>query len=109
MEIDLRLSGGITVVGIRGSVDGLTADDLMRILDETSQVIEYSRRLEEKSQELERATAELRQANQRLQELDRLVSEACPQAGERANMLRPVGSREQIDRKQRFGGHRFPE
>jgi anti-sigma B factor antagonist len=34
MEIELRLSGGITVVGIRGSVDGLTADDLMRILSE---------------------------------------------------------------------------
>jgi anti-sigma B factor antagonist len=34
MEIELRLSGGITVVGIRGSVDGLTADDLMRILSD---------------------------------------------------------------------------
>lgn len=30
MEIEMTTSGGITVVGIRGSVDGLTADDLMR-------------------------------------------------------------------------------
>lgn len=34
MEIELRTSGGITVVGIRGSVDGLTADDLMRALSD---------------------------------------------------------------------------
>lgn len=30
MEIQMSRSGSITVVGIRGSVDGLTADDLMR-------------------------------------------------------------------------------
>lgn len=30
MEIETTKSGGITVVGIRGSVDGLTADELMR-------------------------------------------------------------------------------
>ena len=42
----------------------------------------------------------------RCEHLDRLVSKARPKAGERANMLRPVGSREQIDRKQRFSGHR---
>ena len=30
MEIETRRTGSITVVGIRGSVDGLTADDLMR-------------------------------------------------------------------------------
>ena len=41
----------------------------------------------------------------RCEHLDRLVSKARPKAGERANMLRPVGSREQIDRKQRFRGH----
>lgn len=34
MEIELSSSGEITVVGIRGSVDGLTADDLMRALAE---------------------------------------------------------------------------
>lgn len=30
MEIETNTSGGITVVGIRGSVDGLTADELLR-------------------------------------------------------------------------------
>jgi len=30
----LSLSGSVTVVGIRGSVDGLTADDLMRTLSD---------------------------------------------------------------------------
>ena len=34
MEIELRSARGITVVGIRGSVDGLTADDLMRAFSE---------------------------------------------------------------------------
>jgi anti-sigma B factor antagonist len=34
MEIEVSLSGGVTVVGIRGSVDGLTADDLMRTLSD---------------------------------------------------------------------------
>lgn len=34
MEIKLRLTDGVTVVGIRGSVDGLTADELMRTLSE---------------------------------------------------------------------------
>jgi Na+/proline symporter/nitrogen-specific signal transduction histidine kinase len=50
----------------------LGLDDVMRILEETSQAIEYSRRLEEKSRELEAATNELRVANERLKELDRL-------------------------------------
>jgi Na+/proline symporter/nitrogen-specific signal transduction histidine kinase len=47
-------------------------EELMRILDETSQVIEYSRRLEQQSRALEATTAELRRANERLRELDRL-------------------------------------
>ena len=34
MEIELSLSGRVTVVGIRGSVDGLTADDLMKTLSD---------------------------------------------------------------------------
>jgi anti-sigma B factor antagonist len=34
MEIEMSSSGSITIVGIRGSVDGLTADDLMRALAE---------------------------------------------------------------------------
>jgi Na+/proline symporter/signal transduction histidine kinase len=47
-------------------------EEVMRILDETSQAIEYSRRLEQQSRELEATTAELRLANERLRELDRL-------------------------------------
>jgi signal transduction histidine kinase/Na+/proline symporter len=48
------------------------AEEVMRILDETSRAIEYSRRLERQSRELEATTAELRRANERLRELDRL-------------------------------------
>ncbi len=55
---------------VRGEVIG--PDDLMEILDETSQVLEYSRRLEENSRALEAATAELRRANERLRHLDQL-------------------------------------
>jgi Na+/proline symporter/nitrogen-specific signal transduction histidine kinase len=50
----------------------VSTEDLMRILDETSQVIEYSHELEEKSKALEETTAELRAANERLKELDRM-------------------------------------
>ncbi|MCP5419122.1 MAG: histidine kinase [Gammaproteobacteria bacterium] len=53
----------------------LSIDEVMTILDESSQAIEYSRRLEQKSQELEAATTKLRRANERLQELDRLKDE----------------------------------
>ena len=55
---------------VRGEVIG--PDDLMQILDETSQAIEYSQRLEQKSAALEQATAELRDANERLRQLDQL-------------------------------------
>jgi len=54
----------------KGEVVGI--DEVLEILQETSQVIEYSHRLEEKSRELEATTAELRQANRRLQEFDRM-------------------------------------
>jgi Na+/proline symporter/nitrogen-specific signal transduction histidine kinase len=47
-------------------------EEVMRILDETSQAIEYSRRLEQQSRALEATTSELRRANERLRELDRL-------------------------------------
>jgi Na+/proline symporter/signal transduction histidine kinase len=50
----------------------LGIEEVLGILDETSQVIAYSRQLEEKSRELELASAELRAANERLKELDRL-------------------------------------
>lgn len=51
---------------------GVSTDELLRMLDETSQVIGYSRQLEQKSAELERISAELRTANAKLLELDRL-------------------------------------
>ncbi len=47
-------------------------DEVMSMLDETSQAIAYSRELEHKSRQLEVATAYLREANQQLTELDRL-------------------------------------
>ncbi|MFQ5612382.1 MAG: ATP-binding protein [Anaerolineae bacterium] len=50
----------------------LSIEEVMDILDETSQAIAYSHQLEQKSLELEAATAELRAANERLQELDKL-------------------------------------
>ena len=53
----------------------LSIEEVMTILDESTQVLEYSRRLEQKSSELEEATAELREANNRLRELDRLKDE----------------------------------
>ncbi len=53
----------------------LSKEEVIHMLDETSQVIAYSRQLEQKSRELEAATAELRAANLRLQELDRLKDE----------------------------------
>ena len=55
---------------VRGEVIG--PDQVMEILDETSQVIEYSQKLEQKSKALEEASAELRKANARLKELDGL-------------------------------------
>ena len=53
----------------------LSIEEVMTILDESTQVIEYSRRLEQKSRELEAASAELREANQRLRALDHLKDE----------------------------------
>lgn len=55
--------------------EALSIEEVMTILDETSQAIEYSRRLEEQSHELEAAGRELRAANERLRELDRLKDE----------------------------------
>ena len=53
----------------------LGIEDVMEILDETSQVLEYSHKLEQKTVELEAVTKELRTANEQLQELDRLKDE----------------------------------
>jgi len=50
----------------------LNIDDVMDILDETSQVVEYSHQLEQKTRQYEIAATKLRAANERLKELDRL-------------------------------------
>ncbi len=57
----------------KGEVLGI--EEVMEILEETSQVIEYSHGLEQKSRELEALMAELRKANDRLQELDHMKDE----------------------------------
>ena len=77
-HVETLLAGSIGAASARVMVasvveeEPLGIDEVMDILDETSQVIAYSRELERKSQELEAATSELRGANRRLRELDRL-------------------------------------
>ncbi|MGE5170019.1 MAG: ATP-binding protein [Rudaea sp.] len=72
------LAGAIGAASARAIVasvvqeEPLGIDDIMRILDETSEAIAHSRALEQKSRELEAATTQLRAANERLKELDRL-------------------------------------
>jgi signal transduction histidine kinase len=76
--VETQLAGAIGSASARAAVssiakeDGFGVDEVMTILDETSQAIAYSRELEAKRQELERRTGELRQANERLQDLDRM-------------------------------------
>ena len=76
--VETQLAGAIGAASARAMVasvvkeESLTTEELMNILDETSQVIAYSHELEQKSRELEAATAELREANEQLKELDRL-------------------------------------
>ena len=76
--VETQLAGAVGSASARVLVassveeDTLTPDDVLRILDETSQVRAHSRELEEKSASLERATTELRQANEQLKSLDRL-------------------------------------
>jgi Na+/proline symporter/signal transduction histidine kinase len=55
---------------VKGEVLGI--EEVMTILDETSQILDYSRRLEDKQQALQRAGRDLRAANERLKELDLL-------------------------------------
>ena len=63
------------LVGSIAQGRSLDIDEVMTILDESSQVIRYSQRLERQSRELTAAYAELREANARLRELDRLKDE----------------------------------
>ena len=79
--VERLIAGSIGAASARAAIaseiqgEGVGADEVMRLLDETSHVLEYSRQLEHKSRDLERATADLRAANERLEELDRLKDE----------------------------------
>ena len=76
--VETQLAGTIGSASARVMVasvvheEPLALDDVMRILDETTQLRAYSRALEEKSASLQRATAELSAANEKLKSLDRL-------------------------------------
>jgi Na+/proline symporter/nitrogen-specific signal transduction histidine kinase len=76
--VETQLAGAVGSASARVLVassveeETLTPDDVLRILDETSQLRAHSQELEEKSASLERATAELRSANEQLKSLDRL-------------------------------------
>ena len=77
-DAERLLAGAIGAASARVMVSSvvkgetLSIDEVMTILDETSQILVYSHRLEEKSRELEQTSAMLRAANDRLRELDRL-------------------------------------
>ncbi|MCX7659130.1 sensor histidine kinase [Caldimonas sp.] len=76
--VETQLAGAIGSASARVMVasvveeEALDLDDVMRMLEETSQLRAHSRELEEKSRALEQLTAELRQANEQLKSLDRL-------------------------------------
>jgi signal transduction histidine kinase len=73
-----QLAGAIGAASARAMIatvvdeKPLGMNQVMAILDETSQALAYSRQLEQKSRELESASAELKAANVRLNELDRM-------------------------------------
>ncbi|MGV8898218.1 MAG: ATP-binding protein [Burkholderiaceae bacterium] len=75
---EIQLAGTIGAASARAMIasvvdeEPLGLEEVMAILNETSQVIAYSRELEQKSQELEQASTELQGANARLTELDHL-------------------------------------
>ena len=76
--VETQLAGAVGSASARVLVasvaeeEALTPEDVLRILDESSQLRTRSRELEEKSHSLERATEELRQANEQLMSLDHL-------------------------------------
>ena len=75
-EIELASAiGAASARAVLSSVlqeEALRPDEVLAILDESSQAIAHSRELERQSLALERASAELRAANKRLTELDRM-------------------------------------
>lgn len=76
--VETQLAGAVGSASARVLVasvaeeEVLTPEDVLRILDESSQLRTRSRELEEKSHSLERATEELRHANEQLMSLDHL-------------------------------------
>ncbi len=76
--VETQLAGAVGSASARVLVasvaeeEVLTPEDVLRILDESSQLRTRSRELEEKSHSLEQATEELREANEKLMSLDRL-------------------------------------
>jgi Na+/proline symporter/nitrogen-specific signal transduction histidine kinase len=76
--VETQLAGAVGSASARALVassveeETLTPDDVLRILEETSQLRAHSQELEEKSASLERATLQLRGANEQLKSLDRL-------------------------------------
>jgi len=76
--VELRLASAIGASSARAVVSSVVRgevigpEDVMGILEETSQVVRYSHQLEEESRALALATEELRDANRRLQQLDKM-------------------------------------
>lgn len=76
--VETQLTGAVGTSSARVLVasvveeEQLDMDDVLRILEETSQLRAYSQALEEKSRSLEKATDELRAANEKLKSLDSL-------------------------------------
>ena len=77
-HVEILLAGAIGAASARVVVSSvvkeepLVLQEVMSIVEESSQAIAYGRKLEQKSHELETATANLTAANARLTELDRL-------------------------------------
>ena len=77
-QVEILLAGAIGAASARVMVSSvvkeepLNLQEVMSIVEESSQAIAYGRKLEQKSRELETATAHLTAANERLKELDRL-------------------------------------
>ena len=75
---ETELAGAIGTASARAMIasvveeEPLGPEEVMAILDESSQVIAYSRQLEQKSRDLEAASNELKAANARLTEFDHL-------------------------------------